>query len=76
MSSVKHARHFNARAAELIGVYEGTYGSSGPYCCPQAVANVIEKIARDWLDAGFHEAAAAELLHEARNLVGFEVKPE
>lgn len=33
------------RAANLVGVYESTFGASGPGCCPEAAAALIEAVA-------------------------------
>lgn len=34
-------------AAELVKAYEDTYGSSGPGCCPEALASVLELLAKN-----------------------------
>lgn len=32
-------------AQELVDLYDQTPGSSGPYCCPQALASVLDALA-------------------------------
>lgn len=35
----------NAEAQTLVDVYERTYGSAGPGCCPEALAAVLDNLA-------------------------------
>lgn len=35
------------RAQGLVDAYEATYGSTGPGCCPQALAAVLDAMADD-----------------------------
>ena len=49
-----------AEAAELVAVYESTFGSYSIGCCPEALANVLSRIAES--DPGprdLHRLAAA-----------------
>lgn len=47
------APHFRAavrpvlppEAAELVRIYDSTYGSSSPGCCPEALAAVLQHLA-------------------------------
>jgi hypothetical protein len=32
-------------AAELVRIYDNTYGSASPGCCPEALAGVLDEIA-------------------------------
>jgi hypothetical protein len=32
-------------AAELVAIYEATPGSTGPGCCPEALAAVLDRLA-------------------------------
>lgn len=34
-------------AQELVAIYEATPGSTGPGCCPEALAAVLDQVAMD-----------------------------
>ena len=40
-------------AAALVAAYEATYGSTGPGCCPSALASVLDHLAAQ--DAGLRD---------------------
>lgn len=35
----------SSAAQELVGIYESTPGSTGPGCCPEALAAVLDRLA-------------------------------
>jgi hypothetical protein len=39
-----------SRAQRLVEEYEATYGSSGPGCCPQALATVLDHLVAAFTD--------------------------
>jgi hypothetical protein len=43
-------------AQELVAIYEATPGSTGPGCCPEALAAVLERMALS-IDRAEHEEA-------------------
>ena len=47
-------------AQELVNIYEATPGSTGPGCCPEALAAVLQQVAG--LDAAALRELAAFLL--------------
>lgn len=40
-------------AAELVAIYEATPGSTGPGCCPEALADVLDRLAA--MDLGWRD---------------------
>ena len=50
-------------AAELVSIYESTYGSSSPGCCPEALAAVLQHITKT-------DPSRDDLIHLAYALQG------
>ena len=45
--SKKVRPELSPEAAELVRVYDSTYGSASPGCCPEALAAVLDAIAEE-----------------------------
>jgi hypothetical protein len=56
-------------AAELVRIYDSTYGSASPGCCPEALAAVLDALAEDLFVADMRPACRL-LLERAALLRG------
>ncbi len=43
--AVAKAPELMPQAQQLVTIYDGTFGASGPYCCPAALAAVLDQVA-------------------------------
>ena len=43
--SIKVRPTLGPEATRVVQIYDQTPGSSGPYCCPEAVAAILDEIA-------------------------------